>query len=845
MKKHKFTLWLNIATLCLCFAILAFGVYSAKRARLTTSGTVGFKAHECEVAVVATIENAMRSESLDYAIVSDKIYTNQGESSDQTWQDKFDKGPDSNGKLVTLSKDNNDVWSFGDIFFDDMNISNDEDMQPIIITFSITNYSLFPVKASFTLPTITNISTEGSVNEIVVNAFENETPGTSQLVLQMAISDTTQEVSFEGLNLDVNLERNIFEASTTSYNGYVDGGEYVITQVPSGSGTLVIPNILKQDGKTYRVKKITGSSNGKCITNADKYSEIIVQEGIEQVEIASFTGCTLKKITLPSTITDIGYAAFFNVISLEEVVLPSNLKSIGEWAFSGTALNSITIPNSVKTIEKRAFSGCSNLQSVTLSKNLKSINERAFNNCTSLTTITLPEGLEKIEKYAFFQCTSLNNIKIPTSCKIILQEAFSKCTALANVEIPSTMQNFGFLAFYNTPFLNNNVDTPKQCYDDSTKYYLTKISSTVTDTTTITNYDKVNILIDGATYATRSDNSYTFGTNSIFTNLSMPNVEVVGDYAFNTCTALTSFDLPALKFMGCGAFSGCTSLNIVLPTNLVFIGNQAFSKSDGGTATTITIPASTIQIGGDYYVGDNEENEILGTHVFYMALLGTLNNFVVEEGNQHFKAHEGVLYTKNYKYLIAYPPVKEETDYTMPEGCEDCFQMAFSRTTTLINLTLANSFNIIDGRNRVLNHSTFSGNSCNLDAAIYNYSRIENIYVKEDNTKYTSISGVLYSKDGKELLCKPLYNCRCGTFTVADSCERIDIVSMDFTSGAMQHNGVWVGGQVSKIVLGANVKYISPEMLDVLNTTGTENPIERVSNSSVYIVNEKGLFQKA
>ena len=55
MKKKKFNLLLNIATLCLCVAAIAFGVYSAKNASLNVSGTVGFTAHNVKAKVEAWI----------------------------------------------------------------------------------------------------------------------------------------------------------------------------------------------------------------------------------------------------------------------------------------------------------------------------------------------------------------------------------------------------------------------------------------------------------------------------------------------------------------------------------------------------------------------------------------------------------------------------------------------------------------------------------------------------------------------------------------------------------------------------------------------------------------------
>ena len=63
MKKKKFSLLLNIATICLCLTAIAFGVYSAKNASLNVSGTVGFNAHNCKFAVTGTVECASTTDN--------------------------------------------------------------------------------------------------------------------------------------------------------------------------------------------------------------------------------------------------------------------------------------------------------------------------------------------------------------------------------------------------------------------------------------------------------------------------------------------------------------------------------------------------------------------------------------------------------------------------------------------------------------------------------------------------------------------------------------------------------------------------------------------------------------
>ncbi|CEN48957.1 TvBspA-like-625 (fragment) [Capnocytophaga canimorsus] len=54
-----------------------------------------------------------------------------------------------------------------------------------------------------------------------------------------------------------------------------------------------------------------------------------------------------------------------------------------------SSLTSITLPNSVTAIGWRAFSGCRSLTSITLPNSVTSIGDYAFWQCSSLTSLTL------------------------------------------------------------------------------------------------------------------------------------------------------------------------------------------------------------------------------------------------------------------------------------------------------------------------------------------------------------------------------------------------------------------------------------------------------------------------
>ena len=73
------------------------------------------------------------------------------------------------------------------------------------------------------------------------------------------------------------------------------------------------------------------------------------------------------------------------------ITFDDNVTSIGEWAFyayeetaAGRRLTSITIPDSVTSIGYAAFAYCSSLTSVTIGNSVTSIGEMAFYNCSYL-----------------------------------------------------------------------------------------------------------------------------------------------------------------------------------------------------------------------------------------------------------------------------------------------------------------------------------------------------------------------------------------------------------------------------------------------------------------------------
>lgn len=93
---------------------------------------------------------------------------------------------------------------------------------------------------------------------------------------------------------------------------------------------------------------------------------------------------------------------------------------------------------------------------------------------------------------------------------------------------------------------------------------------------------------DGA----NSTNSYRDGFN-ILEELSLPEINDIGNYAFAQCYRLKSITMPKVNTIGYGAFSRCAASQITLPEGLSSLGEYAFYYSK---LETITIPSSITEI---------------------------------------------------------------------------------------------------------------------------------------------------------------------------------------------------------------------------------------------------------
>lgn len=321
-----------------------------------------------------------------------------------------------------------------------------------------------------------------------------------------------------------------------------------------------------------------------------------------------FSSSPLKSVTIPNSVTMIGYEVFKNCTSLESVTIES--KNIG--------------------IDYRCFSGCSNLTKINL-EGAQFIGSYAFAGCTSLTELFLSEKIRTIEDYAFYNCSGLNNFVI-NGLGVLGTQVFYKCTGklVINCNIPdeTAANNKVTGAFYNSNFtsleLGEKVDTVGRfSFNSCTTLKLVTVlgdsyigdyafsgCSGLNDFTLLgessfgklafrscTGCLKINCDIEAA------ESAVGVFENSSFTSIVLgENVELIGDHAFDGCSTIVSVSQPVGSVsIADYAFYGCSKLTTLdIPDGIGNVGASAFYNCNKLSAIVL-----------------NESVESVGSNAFY------------------------------------------------------------------------------------------------------------------------------------------------------------------------------------------------------------------------------------
>ena len=220
-----------------------------------------------------------------------------------------------------------------------------------------------------------------------------------------------------------------------------------------------------------------------CGANAAQYLDFTYETEGTNVAITEYTGNDFW-VTIPDTIeglpvTKTGDLLFAYCTNLANVTIPDTVTTMGWGTFAFcSSLTSVTIPDSVTFMREGTFHNCTSLTNVTISTNLTSKWFDTFGNCARLKSVTIPHGVTFIGWATFSGCSSLTNVVIPDTVTTLEQSVFWGCASLTNLAIPSSVRSIAAGVFFGCSALRSlTIPAGVTSIEDMTFFGCTNLAS--------------------------------------------------------------------------------------------------------------------------------------------------------------------------------------------------------------------------------------------------------------------------------------------------------------------------------------------------------------------------------
>ena len=300
-----------------------------------------------------------------------------------------------------------------------------------------------------------------------------------------------------------------------------------------------------------------------------------------------------------------------------ELVVPSILGGcpvtvLRDYALSNTSITSAVLPSTLTNIGNCVFSNCSQLKSVDIPDTLITIGREAFYYCRALDSFTIPENVIEWSSDCISGCSSLKDLKVLSW-------------------YPPTGYSHGYIGAYDLTNITVRICGDEFPLDVSGSYNGVTLTLLAGNGDTIPSnymamsrfYHGLNLVI-GEGIVEICANAFR---NSELSELHLPNsLRVIGDSALER-----AFSFPRYPYTATFPFR--------LNDGLESIGENAFGYMRyymyGYQEVKIPIPNTVTNIGYNAFGGM------------------TLDDIMLEPGNDHLQIQDGVLYYHENGQLIA------------------------------------------------------------------------------------------------------------------------------------------------------------------------------------------------
>lgn len=314
-------------------------------------------------------------------------------------------------------------------------------------------------------------------------------------------------------------------------------------------------------------------------------ADYMIKAGTTCIAETAFSNSkTLESITVPDTLTYVGWYAFSECINLNAV----HVNDLDAWCritFETQQSNPLHIAHNLYQDGKA-------VTSVTIPEDITSINDNIFYGCHTLEVIVIPQTVTKIGAYAFYDCQNVRELTIPfvglsmetdkwgnqlsyvfsgfggtvipstlrkvtiTGNAPVVENAFRYCYSVTEIEILADVERIGFGAF-------------ADCIS------LTKL------TLPYVGEQKDGMQNNHFGYIFGLENSDDHGAISeALKEVVLTKAAQIDAYAFSGCKYIQSVSVnDTCMYIGEWAFSGCISITkIAIGEGVERIGNGAFSN---------------------------------------------------------------------------------------------------------------------------------------------------------------------------------------------------------------------------------------------------------------------------
>lgn len=465
---------------------------------------------------------------------------------------------------------------------------------------------------------------------------------------------------------------------------------------------------------------------------------IVIPANVKKIPANAFKNAQkLASVTFNEGLVYIGASAFEGCSALESVKLPETVHDIANGAFRNAGLKSLNTGDGLAKIDSEAFAGNKKLTDLYLGKNVEKLGDGAFKDCAKLLAVNLPASMKSFSGNAFSGCKALDKITVDAENKAFksvgsaVYSADGKTLVIAGAKGTASL----IVADGTEKIAADAFETAKGVTAISVPASLATVEDNALDVTKWYEAAKGAVYLGRILYKVKGDMpalAITDGTVAIADNavsnasvvsVAIPaSVIVIGDNAFKG-SSVESLSIPAgVKEIGTAAFADMKKLSAVaLGDTVELIGSAAFKNCVA--LAEIKLPASVKNVPADAFAGcaklakvDLGAVETIGKYAFSgcsalkelalpaalveldpMSFIGcsALEKFAVAEGNEAYKAVEGVVLSANEEGefdTIALYPVGKQGEYAVAEGIKNIAEKAFYDCDGLTAITFVDGF---------------------------------------------------------------------------------------------------------------------------------------------------------